>query len=203
MVPASHFVSYDTDQLQGNIWMRLKCVRNACRTHAKYMQDECKMLTRCVCASAKSRDKAAARRTVQLSSKVTFEYVWNAFKTCLKRVQDTSGMHARRVRASAQPCDKATARRTWVPCPFFSRRGCIQNACCTRPECMRDTSETHANVTLELSLRFTMCNSYQSLNSVKILRVTIQMLKWVSCQKPKCFSDFIISLPCWFLSFAS
>jgi len=64
--------------------------------------------------------------TVQLSSKVTSERIWNA-----------CGTHARRVHARAKPRDKAATRCTWVPHPFFTRRGRVRNACQTRLKCVR------------------------------------------------------------------
>ena len=77
MAPRNLPEIYSTAQLQGNIRMRLKCMQDASGTH-----------TRRVRASAKPRDKAAARHTrVPRPFFARRGRIRNACETGLKRVQ--------------------------------------------------------------------------------------------------------------------
>jgi len=82
---------YGTAQLQGNIWMCLKLMQDASGT----WQDVSGMCTRCIRASAKPHDKAAARRMwVPCPFFARRGCVRNACKTRLKHVKDASGTRA-------------------------------------------------------------------------------------------------------------
>jgi len=71
------------------------CIRNVCEMHLKHVQDTSeshnKMRPECICTSAKTRNRAAARCT-WVPRPFLPDTLWNKCRTRLKRVRDASEM---------------------------------------------------------------------------------------------------------------
>jgi len=99
----SYKYMYSTAQLKGNVRTRLKRMQDASGTHA-----------RCVRASAKPRDKAAARRTwVPCQMGARPERVWDASEMCVNITLELScTVDTNQLLYYIEPIDFAAARQT-------------------------------------------------------------------------------------------